>query len=821
MDARLKPIFDDGLDADCAPSCSRFDIHDGTGISAASHQGVTEHSGSSRHDDRKRTPPIMVACFAVLVSLIFVLVIPAVTPPVTFVEDVNAVDRSYAPHATIAADDDSELAALAIENGWPGDGSQGDPYIIDGYSINATGSKQAILIGNTTAHFVISGCYLSSASETGILLLNSTNGTLRNNTCMSNVWNGIAVVNSESVNVTNNSCQGSHYGILVQSSHSSSLMNNSCQSNGDGILVRQSDDNEIVGNTCDLNDGDDITDFGDGIRLLECDRNQVVDNLCSMNVRYQIRLEYSNDCTLERDRLVDSPAWSGAGLLLYYSNYIDIRALVLSSCSVFLEYSSFNEITNCSGGSISLRLSSSWNVVSGNNCSGSGFTGITVYRSNNNSIVNNTCSHMTVGLSLESSSDNIIIGNICTYNSGRYISMGTRPLGYGILATESRGNVYTFNNCSHTKLGGSWGAYGISISSLGEDLVSDNIVTYNDQYGIYVGGPSTIVRNNTVEHNGGCGLHFGGIGCLLEHNVVRWNADGGIYVSADDSTIVNNSVQSNAGLGISASTAASGNVYRYNSLVDDGIFPNREGTFPEHADTTNTVNGRPVYHLISQDGGAVPSGAGQVILLLCTGIAVEDQNLSRADIGLTIDMSTECYVQNITCCYGIVGVSVYDSSSNSIMFSNLSGNIEAGLTLSISDGNLVSENGFFDNSGYGVIATGTLDRMWNNTFARNNGAGPVYDPAHNQAYNSGTNFWNKSSWGNYWSDWTSPDIDYDGIVDQPYPVAGYNSAKDYYPRTTPTVFIPIEPIPEFAPLTLALLVIVLIGVVSMRIRCTR
>jgi parallel beta-helix repeat protein len=233
------------------------------------------------------------------------------------------------------------------------------------------------------------------------------------------------------------------------------------------------------------------------------------------------------------------------------------------------------------------------------------------------------------------------------------------------------------------------------------------------------------------------------------------------------------------------------------------------------------VNGRPVYHLISQNGGTVPSGAGQVILLSCTGVTVEDQNLSRADVGLTIDLSTACYVQNITSCFGIVGVWIYDSSSNTIISSNLSGNIEAGLKLSLSDGNMVSENGFFDNLGYGVIASGTLDRMWNNTFARNNGAGLAYDPAHNQAYNYGTNFWNMSSWGNYWSDWTSPDIDYNGIVDQPYPIAGYNSAKDYYPRTTPTVFIPIEPIPELAPLTLAFLVIVLIGAISIRVRRTR
>lgn len=55
-----------------------------------------------------------------------------------------------------------------------------------------------------------------------------------------------------------------------------------------------------------------------------------------------------------------------------------------------------------------------------------------------------------------------------------------------------------------------------------------------------------------------------------------------------------------------------------------------------------------------------------------------------------------------------------------------------------------------------------------------------------QAYDTtGLNRWNTSEYGNYWSDWTSPDADGDGIVDAPYSTEGLG--KDHLPFTEPIV----------------------------------
>jgi len=86
------------------------------------------------------------------------------------------------------------------------------------------------------------------------------------------------------------------------------------------------------------------------------------------------------------------------------------------------------------------------------------------------------------------------------------------------------------------------------------------------------------------------------------------------------------------------------------------------------------------------------------------------------------------------------------------------------------------------------IQSGSNNRIWNNTFINNNGAGSVYNPSNIQAYDAGTNNrWNSSGtlhgYGNWWSDLTAPDMNLDGIVDWSYNLTGSAGAKDYCPLT--------------------------------------
>ncbi len=78
-------------------------------------------------------------------------------------------ERSYTPHGIIRINSDAEFAQIAQQEGWPGDGSESNPYIIEGYEIDAQGVGNCIYIGNTTVHFIIRNCYLHGAYYQSLL----------------------------------------------------------------------------------------------------------------------------------------------------------------------------------------------------------------------------------------------------------------------------------------------------------------------------------------------------------------------------------------------------------------------------------------------------------------------------------------------------------------------------------------------------------------------------------------------------------------------------------------------------------------------------
>jgi len=68
-------------------------------------------------------------------------------------------------HAPIRINSDSEFNATNGVTG--GNGTAGNPYIIDNWNINATGAGCGIYVGNTTKYFVIRNCTVYNASGYG------------------------------------------------------------------------------------------------------------------------------------------------------------------------------------------------------------------------------------------------------------------------------------------------------------------------------------------------------------------------------------------------------------------------------------------------------------------------------------------------------------------------------------------------------------------------------------------------------------------------------------------------------------------------------
>jgi len=195
---------------------------------------------------------------------------------------------------------------------------------------------------------------------------------------------------------------------------------------------------------------------------------------------------------------------------------------------------------------------------------------------------------------------------------------------------------------------------------------------------------------------------------------------------------------------------------------------------------------------------------------------LSDNNCSNGNYGIYLDGSYSNTISNNTCNSNIrSGMWLWLSYSNTISNNTCNSNIQYGLLLQSMSGNVISWNEICNNTLQGVyLPSGPNYRIWNNTFIGNNGAGSVYDPAHIQASDNGTNnWWNSTNgYGNYWSDWTTPDIVYRfGIVDLPYNITGTAGAKDYYPLTSPKVSAP--PIPEFSEIVVPIAGLMLIALI--------
>jgi parallel beta-helix repeat protein len=166
------------------------------------------------------------------------------------------------------------------------------------------------------------------------------------------------------------------------------------------------------------------------------------------------------------------------------------------------------------------------------------------------------------------------------------------------------------------------------------------------------------------------------------------------------------------------------------------------------------------------------------------------------------------------------GLFMNTSNRNTISDNICSYNAWIGMILGSSNGNVIFRNEFSHNFLYGLSfwdSKSNGSRVFNNTFYCNRGSGETYDASHIQAFDAGHNYWNTSGtphgFGNYWYDWYMPDFDFDGIVDNPYNIAGPSGTKDYYPRTTPT-----PPIPEFSDLIVPIVGLILIALIVGRTR---
>lgn len=327
-------------------------------------------------------------------------------------------------HTPIIIDGDTSFSDIALLEGWLGDGSPENPYIIDGLKIDLGGVVgHGINISNTRVSFTISNCIITGAywghgpcfciDGAAIFLINVTNGELVNNTCNSN-GSGITLYDSYSNTIANNICNNNtNYGIYLGNSDGNNVTGNTCNRNEQGIyLYAASDSNTEINNICNYNTV--------GIIIYNSDFNTVENNTCISNADFGIGLHDSNYITVENNYCSND----SIGISLFWSNY---NAIISNTCNdntirgIFLDGSHDNRVwsNTCSKNTESgiYLFSSGGNRVFNNKCNRNGNYGIFLNLSDMNFLTGNTCNSNKIGIYLYESFTNTVTANIYLNNT--------------------------------------------------------------------------------------------------------------------------------------------------------------------------------------------------------------------------------------------------------------------------------------------------------------------------------------------------------------------------------------------------------------------
>jgi parallel beta-helix repeat protein len=244
-----------------------------------------------------------------------------------------------------------------------------------------------------------------------------------------------------------------------------------------------------------------------------------------------------------------------------------------------------------------------------------------------------------------------------------------------------------------------------SISLVGEDKNTTIIDGGGEETVVSIAVDWVNISGFTIQNSGYNSLYEAGIEIFSNHN-----------------TIIGNTI-SNNNLGILLDYS-SGNNITGNIMVGDGILI--QGYMVEHwnthnIDTSNIVNGKPVIYWKNQNGGTIPSGAGQVILANCSNVVVENLNISGGDVGIELGFSSGCtIIGNSIISNNIFAIHLDDSHGNNITGNTISSNIERGIYLYDSHSNNITGNTISNNNDGIHLWYSNGNNITGNTISNNN-----------------------------------------------------------------------------------------------------
>lgn len=316
----------------------------------------------------------------------------------------------YVSHDPINIISNADFAAQKEIEGWAGNGTVDDPYIIEGYNITYNGYN--IRISNVTAHFIIRSCYLASIGTTkndpyddGVNFYNVTSGTVMNNIMFNNTDGGIYLGDSKGT-IANNIMIDNRHSIILANSSASVTRNEVTGSNNVSIYVLDSFNSVISRNYASAI-------YGESILLDNATGCTVTDNDFEI---HSATFRSSRNCTISKNRCRE-----GSGILIDSSSDIVVflNSIVQPAGTGIEVYRSnittvsYNTINGADGDGILVHESEICRYY-GNRVWG-GLDGISIIEvTNSNFTFNHIQSQQYYGIDITTGSENILYGNLLT-----------------------------------------------------------------------------------------------------------------------------------------------------------------------------------------------------------------------------------------------------------------------------------------------------------------------------------------------------------------------------------------------------------------------
>jgi parallel beta-helix repeat protein len=308
------------------------------------------------------------------------------------------------------------------------------------------------------------------------------------------------------------------------------------------------------------------------------------------------------------------------------------------------------------------------------------------------------------------------------------------PLGYlinkdhfNVSAVSGQFIIIECNNVSIDSLDASNTNIGILIAY--SNFITINNCTFNNniEVGIHIYESNYInMTNCKIKNNIGT---FGYATGLRMYNTkytnvsycdISGNGYGIVYSDLNGNcihnTVYHNNIYENKKCGISVSPSIYNQTILNNVLEENGL----ELATSSHYDAVssynienNLVNGKPLYFIFGKNSYSVPADAGQVILIKCTDILIQDLDVRSVSTGIQIRLSSRVLIKNSLLSENVRGSHI--SLSSNITFQNCDASYcEYGFQISSGCENISIDNCKIDNTHLGIITYRTNNFIINN-----------------------------------------------------------------------------------------------------------